>query len=162
MASTSSMPVASAQEGYRQWARSYDTEPNALLALERRYLEPLLPCTPGLDVVDLGCGTGRWLEVLKKREPHSLLGFDASVEMLQRAKRKLKNAARFAHADGSRVPLQAGSADVVLGNFVLSYVEEAHEFLGNARTALRGRIAVSYGCTPGNKRGAKVATRCTE
>ncbi len=137
MASTSSVPVVSAQEGYRQWARSYDAEPNALLSLERRYLEPLLPCRPGLDIVDLGCGTGRWLEVLKEREPHSLLGVDASVEMLQQAKKKLKDAARFAHADGSRVPLQAGSADVVLGNFVLSYVEEAHEFLANARAALR-------------------------
>ena len=107
------------------------------LTLERRYLEPLLPCTPGLDVVDLGCGTGRWLEVLKEREPHSLLGVDASLEMLQQAKRKLKDAARFAHADGSRAPLQAGSADLVMGNFVLSYVEDAHQFLANARAALR-------------------------
>ncbi|MFI5096453.1 MAG: methyltransferase domain-containing protein [Candidatus Acidiferrales bacterium] len=137
MASTSSAPVVSAQEGYRQWARSYDAEPNALLALERRYLEPLLPSTAGLDAVDLGCGTGRWLEILKESEPRSLLGVDASVEMLQQAKRKLKNAARFAHADGSRILLSAGSADLVLGNFVLSYVEEAYEFLVNARTALR-------------------------
>jgi cytosine/adenosine deaminase-related metal-dependent hydrolase/ubiquinone/menaquinone biosynthesis C-methylase UbiE len=137
MASTSSMPVVSVQEGYRKWARSYDAEPNALLALERCYLEPLLPSTAGLDVIDLGCGTGRWLEVLKESEPRSLLGVDASLEMLRQAKRKLGSAARFAHADGSRIPLPAGSADVVLGNFVLSYVESAYEFLANARAVLR-------------------------
>src|SRR5271157_812594 len=137
MASPSSIPFVSAQEGYRQWARSYDAEPNALLALEKRYLEPLLPCATGLDVVDLGCGTGRWLNILKEGEPRSLLGVDASVEMLRQAKRKLKNAARFAHADGSSILLSEGSDDVVLGNFVLSYVEAAYEFLANARTALR-------------------------
>ena len=137
MGGTSSATVVSVQEGYRQWARSYDEEGNALLTLERRYLEPLLPCAPGLDVVDLGCGTGRWLEILKEREPRSLFGVDASAEMLRRAKKKLKYAAHLVHADSAKFPFKAGSADVALGNFVLSYVEEAEKFLANARVALR-------------------------
>ncbi len=137
MVSASSMPVVSALQGYRQWARSYDSDPNAMLALEKRYLEPLLPSKPGLDVVDLGCGTGRWLEFLNQNEPHSLLGVDASREMLEQAKRKLKDAATFAHADGSIFLLTPGSADLVLSNFVLSYVAEPRQFLANARTAVR-------------------------
>ena len=83
MASATSMAVVSAREGYRQWARSYDAEPNALLALEKRCLEPLLPCARGLDVVDLGCGTGRWLEALKERGAHSLLGVVVMIEQLR-------------------------------------------------------------------------------
>jgi len=137
MASASSAAVVSVEEGYRQWARSYDEEPNALLSLERRFLEPLLPCTPRLDVVDLGCGTGRWLEILREREPRSLFGLDASEEMLEEAKKKLKYAAHFVRADGAKFPFKTGSADVVLGNFVLSYVEEAEDFLAKARGALR-------------------------
>ncbi len=137
MASTSSAAVVSVEEGYRQWALSYDEEPNALLSLERRFLEPLLPCAPGLDVVDLGCGTGRWLGILEEREPRSLFGLDASEEMLEEAKKKLKYAAHFVHADGTKFAFKQGSADVVLGNFVLSYVDEADKFLAKARGALR-------------------------
>ena len=30
-------------EGYRLWATTYDDEPNPMLSLEQRILEPLLP-----------------------------------------------------------------------------------------------------------------------
>src|SRR5271165_4740131 len=111
MASTSSTPTLSPSEGYRHWARKYDAEPNPMLALERRYLEPLLPRVAGLDVVDLGCGTGRWLENLKEGEPRSLLGVDPSREMLRQATKKLGSAARFVRADGGAAPLAEASAD---------------------------------------------------
>jgi cytosine/adenosine deaminase-related metal-dependent hydrolase/ubiquinone/menaquinone biosynthesis C-methylase UbiE len=137
MASHSATTVLSAREGYRRWARSYDAAPNTMLSLERRYLEPLLPNIAGLDVIDLGCGTGRWLEILKDKSPGSLLGVDSSPEMLRQAKRKLKNAARFLNSDGSSVAFDAYAADLVLANFVLSYVEDAVAFLANARAALR-------------------------
>ena len=109
-----------------------------MLSLEKRYLEPLLPLAAGLDVVDLGCGTGRWLEILKAGDPRNLLGIDPSIEMLRQAKRKLKGAATLLCTDGGAAPLAPGSADLVLGNFVLSYVADAAAFLRNARTALRG------------------------
>ena len=109
-----------------------------MLSLEKRYLEPLLPPAAGLDVVDLGCGTGRWLEILKAGDPRNLLGIDPSIEMLRQARRKLKGAATLLCTDGGAAPLAPGSADLVLGNFVLSYVADAAAFLCNARTALRG------------------------
>jgi hypothetical protein len=49
----------SPSEGYRVWASSYDREANPMLSLEQRILATLLPPVAGLDVVDLGCGTGR-------------------------------------------------------------------------------------------------------
>lgn len=137
MASSSRAPILSSCEAYRQWARSYDTEQNPMLTLERRYLEPLLPDATGLDVVDLGCGTGRWLEILKKDAPRKMLGVDFSFEMLQQAKRKLSGAATLLCADSAAVPLEKASADLVLGTFVLSYIEDAGTFLANARSALR-------------------------
>src|SRR5580704_1147043 len=137
MASTSTTQILSPQEGYRRWARSYDTELNPMLSVEKRYLEPMLPLAAGLDVVDLGCGTGRWLQILRSAAPRSLLGIDSTPEMLRRAKRKLNGAARLVHADGSTVPLAPVSADLVLGSFLLSYVEDAQHLLANARVALR-------------------------
>src|SRR6202030_4568597 len=137
MASTSITPSLSPREGYRRWARSYDTDPNPVLALEKRYLEPMIAEAKGMDVVDLGCGTGRWLQILKDTAPGSLLGIDSSPEMLRQARRKLHGAARLVHADGSGVSLAPASADLVLASFLLSYMEDAQGLLSNARAALR-------------------------
>ena len=52
---------AVAREGFSRWSEVYDDQPNPLLALEERFLAELLPDVRGLDVVDIGCGTGRWL-----------------------------------------------------------------------------------------------------
>jgi cytosine/adenosine deaminase-related metal-dependent hydrolase/SAM-dependent methyltransferase len=144
MASRSPTPVVSSREGYRSGAQRYDTEANPILSLERRFLEPLLPPVSGLDVIDLGCGTGRWLEILKATAPRSLLGIDSSREMLWQAKRKLKNAARLLRADGATVSLAPTSADLVLCNIMLSYVENPGALLSNARIALRQNGALFF------------------
>jgi cytosine/adenosine deaminase-related metal-dependent hydrolase/SAM-dependent methyltransferase len=133
-ASTTSL---SAVDGYRAWAATYDRELNPMLALEKRFLETLLPPVAGLDVVDLGCGTGRWLETFQGMRPRSLFGVDSSVEMLEVAGAKLGAAARFAQADCADVCLESCSADLVLCNFVLSYIEDAGVFLAKVRKMLR-------------------------
>jgi cytosine/adenosine deaminase-related metal-dependent hydrolase/SAM-dependent methyltransferase len=137
MLSTSATTRLSPAEGYRLWARTYDHEPNPMLSLESRVLEPLLPTITGLDVVDLGCGTGRWLEVLQKCDARSLLGVDFSREMLDLAASKLGAAARLVHGNCGEVPLADNSADLVLCNFVLSYIEDAEALLKRVRWALR-------------------------
>ena len=133
-ASTTSL---SAVEGYRAWASSYDRDLNPMLALEKRFLETLLPPVAGLDVVDLGCGTGRWLEIFQGMRPRSLLGVDSSVEMLQVAREKLGAGTKFAQGDCADVCFEPCSADVVLCNFVLSYVEDAGAFLAKVKKMLR-------------------------
>src|SRR2546427_13078282 len=57
----SSQPIEhlSTREGYDRWAMIYDDEDNPLIMLEERHLPGLLGDVHGLDVVDLGCGTGR-------------------------------------------------------------------------------------------------------
>jgi cytosine/adenosine deaminase-related metal-dependent hydrolase/SAM-dependent methyltransferase len=124
-------------DGYRVWADTYDHEPNPFLSLERRVLEPLLPPLAGLDIVDLGCGTGRWLEALKGAGARSLLGVDLSPEMIGLATPKLGSEAKIVCADCIDAPLATASADLLLCNFVLSYVENAKEFLEMASKVLR-------------------------
>lgn len=137
MSTASSASVLSPAAGYSLWAPSYDNELNPMLSLEQRILQPLLPSFVGLDVVDLGCGTGRWLELLKRTGARSLLGVDFSPEMLSYARTKLGDAARFVCAGYTNAPISRGSADVVFSNFVLSYVEEAGHFLKFVRRLLR-------------------------
>jgi SAM-dependent methyltransferase len=124
-------------EGYRVWANTYDDEPNPMLSLERRILEQVLPPLVDLDVVDLGCGTGRWLKTLQGAGTRSLLGLDPSPEMLDLARSKLAGGASLVCADCGSVSLEANSADVILANFVLSYVEDVTSLVKTASEALR-------------------------
>ena len=137
MASITSTSCLSPADGYRLWADTYDHQANPLLSLERRILEPMLPPLAGLDIVDLGCGTGRWLEALKGAGARSLLGVDLSPEMLGLARPKLGNEAEVVCADCADAPLGEASSDLLLCNFVLSYVEDAGQFLEMVSKVLR-------------------------
>ena len=57
----------SVAEGYERWAPTYDHAPNPLLAREERHLLPLLEDLQSKRMLDLACGTGRWLEKLATR-----------------------------------------------------------------------------------------------
>jgi len=108
-----------------------------MLSLERRVLEPLLPPLDGRDVVDLGCGTGRWLAAFKNSGARSLIGIDSSLEMLSVAKSKLSGAASLLLAGCTDAPLPGASADLLISSFVLSYLEEAASFFEAVRKILR-------------------------
>jgi cytosine/adenosine deaminase-related metal-dependent hydrolase/SAM-dependent methyltransferase len=137
MASPLRTPCLSPSEGYRLWADSYDRDANPMLSLEQRILGTLLSPVADRDVVDLGCGTGRWLNALKGAGTRSLLGIDPSPEMLRLARKKLGNAARLLCADYSAAAVAGASADLILCNFVLSYIAEPEPFLEFARNTLR-------------------------
>ena len=77
------------REAYRLWAPEYDITANPLLSLEQRCLEPMINAAAGCDVVDLGCGTGRWLTKLVNIGVRTATGIDASKDMLEQAASKL-------------------------------------------------------------------------
>jgi len=133
------MPSAavSSLDGYRVWARSYDTDPNPMLSLEKRFLENLLPNARDLDVVDFGCGTGRWLSSLCENHPRSLLGIDSSPEMLEIAKSKLGSAATLICSDCIGLELPEASADLILCSFLISYLEDSPALLKQISRTLR-------------------------
>ncbi len=137
MASSLAPSYLTPADGYRLWANTYDHEPNPMLSLERRVLEPLLPALGGCDVVDLGCGTGRWLDVLNRAGARSLVGVDLSREMLHLAETKLGDAAKLLCADYGDAALASDSADIVFCNFLLSYIDEAEKFFRLVRRILR-------------------------
>src|SRR2546428_4242658 len=45
--------------GYNRWSEVYDSEQNPLILLEEKHLPPMVGDVAGLDVADIGCGTGR-------------------------------------------------------------------------------------------------------
>jgi cytosine/adenosine deaminase-related metal-dependent hydrolase/SAM-dependent methyltransferase len=116
---------------------SYDAEPNPMLSLEHRFMERLLPRVAKLDILDLGCGTGRWLAMLAPRMPRSLFGVDLSPEMLAQAKRKVGDAANLILADCAALPLLHASADLILCSFLASYVADLDAFATQVRGLMR-------------------------
>ncbi|WP_353068195.1 methyltransferase domain-containing protein [Tunturibacter empetritectus] len=112
------------EHAFAAWAKVYDEQPNPLLALEERYFAHLLPHTKDRDVLDVGCGSGRWLSRFVHGGPATLHGLDSSSEMIEIAARKELSGAELIHAALPLIPIASGSKDLVLASFVLSYVED--------------------------------------
>src|SRR5438105_8393008 len=125
--SMTTMPV-SPSDLFNIWAQVYDEQPNPLLALEQRFLSRIFPDISGLDVLDVGCGTGRWLQLLASHRPASLTGVDTSPEMLQRASAKLGTKSTLHLGSCTALPVQGATADLVLASFVLSYLDNIDSF----------------------------------
>lgn len=134
--------LISPRQGYDLWASSYDDTPNPMIAMVERELErdPLRPAR----VLELGCGTGRNLEMFATRGAQTLFGVDISEHMLERARARLPSQARLHHGD-IRVPVApAASFDLVLITLVLEHVEDAAPVFERAFEALApgGRVCV--------------------
>lgn len=130
-------PVLNPKEAYRLWSKSYDTEKNPLLCLEERFLGWLLPRVDGLDVVDVGCGTGRWLKKLSRQNPRSLTGIDFSSEMLEQAHAGIIQNIKLVEADCGNLDLASDSTDLLLCCFLLSYIKDIETFACNVARMLR-------------------------
>jgi ubiquinone/menaquinone biosynthesis C-methylase UbiE/cytosine/adenosine deaminase-related metal-dependent hydrolase len=119
------------------WAEVYDRQENPLLALEERYLPRLLPDCKERHILDVGCGTGRWLTRLARSHPASLHGVDGSPKMLEAAAAKGVANTRLDCGELPSLPVASASADLVLASFVLSYVEDLDQCASELARVLR-------------------------
>ncbi len=124
-------------QAYALIAPQYDAQLNPLLALEERIVALLLPSVKNKRVLDVGCGTGRWLARLAGHGPRVMWGVDASPEMLTVAAAKLGDAAVLSVAQGTDLPIATGAADVVICSFVASYIEDIAAFAREVRRVCR-------------------------
>lgn len=129
----------SVQEGYERWARTYDETPNPLLALEERYLANILPDLAGSSVLDLGCGTGRWLTRLLVRGAGTLVGIDLSAAMLRVARGTAGIRNRLVLADCLQLPFQASVFDFALSSFALNHVQHLDSMAGELARTMKWR-----------------------
>ena len=125
--------VVPVEEGYERWASSYDEAPNPLLAREERYLAPLLSELHFNSVLDLACGTGRWLEELIAQSCASGVGIDVSKAMLRVANGKRAIKGRLAQAACEDLPLAAAAFDLTICSFALGHIRD----LGSAVRELK-------------------------
>ena len=122
------------QTGYDLWSKIYDDESNPLIAIEEREIWARVGDVRGLDVLDLGCGTGRHSLGLLKRGAR-VTAVDFSKKMLERAREKTAGATiRFIEQDLlSPLPFGENAFDLVVCGLVLEHFSHLEPIFDEAR-----------------------------
>jgi ubiquinone/menaquinone biosynthesis C-methylase UbiE len=129
-------------------ADRYDTQVEVLFkgtanAMRRQALPPLAEAFAGhdqrrLQLIDIGCGTGRFLDVVKQVWPRlPTLGLDLSEAYIRHARRHLKRWSRthLIVANAEAIPAPDNSCDAVTSIFML------HELPPEVRRTVIGEAA---------------------
>ena len=140
-----STEVIAVTDAYAIQARLYDLVVEPLNGPLRAAAHRLCPPRPGWTVLDVGCGTGSALAEYAAAGCH-VIGADTSPAMIAQARDRLGGAADLRLIDGSRLPVDDASADLVLVSLVLHSVGR-DEAVGILREAARvlvgdGRVLV--------------------
>jgi malonyl-CoA O-methyltransferase len=116
------------------------------MRLEERAVTQLLPAAAERSVLDLGCGSGRYLLHLARHGPARLVGIDFSARMLDEARRHLAsthNPARLVRAEAAHLPFARARFDLVVAGLVLGHLEHLAAAVGEIARVLRtGGVAV--------------------
>ena len=110
---------------YNAWALQYDEDINPTRDLDKKVTIESLSNIDFLEVLELGCGTGKNSEWLVTRA-HRLVGLDFSKNMLERAKNKIKSdKATFIRTDlNENWPVKDNSFDLAVINLTLEHIED--------------------------------------
>jgi malonyl-CoA O-methyltransferase len=107
------------KEAYARLADSYPAEAhNAFMRLEQATLLELWPDVAGKKALDVACGTGRYLEILRSRGAALAVGLDSSPEMLRRA----RGLGAVARGDLRALPVASGQFDLVVCGLAVGHV----------------------------------------
>jgi ubiquinone/menaquinone biosynthesis C-methylase UbiE len=123
---------------YDRWASTYDTDANRTRDLDAMIVQRHAPSVDGLDVVELGPGTGKNTVWLAERARY-VIGLDASPGMLAVARKRIsaEHVHFVLHDIQTPWPVPSASIDVVLGNLVLEHVERVGDVLAESARVVR-------------------------
>ena len=106
------MDTGRVRDYYNTLSQSYDELYGEEQGLKNRLVRDLLKTRRFKRVLDVGCGTGAFLQdYLHYREA---VGIDLSREMLRRAQEKKIRNLELIIGDASHLPIKAGSADLII------------------------------------------------
>jgi ubiquinone/menaquinone biosynthesis C-methylase UbiE len=89
------------------------------------------------DILDLGCGTGRYSAALAAHFGAQVVGVEPSEKMLAEARRKGGHNVRFLRGSGEAVPLADASVDMVFMSMVFHHFDSPQEVVRQCRRVLR-------------------------
>jgi len=128
-------PELDVSTAYARWAETYPREPaNELMRLEQREVLRLLPELAGRRLVDLGCGSGRYLAKAAALGVGPSVGLDPAPAMLARA---AGLGARLVGGALPALPFRDGSFDVAVCGLVVGHLPELAPALAEMARVLR-------------------------
>ena len=137
-------PVLEPSEAYALWAPSYPAHAhNPVMQAEERAMLDLMPAAlHGQAVLDVGCGSGRYMLHALRRGAARVIGVDPSPQMLDRAGAELASlryVAQIDLAEGrfSALPVPNATADLTLCGLVIGHLKNLEPALAELRRVTR-------------------------
>lgn len=141
----SNKPIAfNPSEGYKVWAKTYDSTPNLLFEVEGPLVKKILKeLTPGI-ALDAACGTGRYSELLYSLG-YKVTGMDISVDMLEEARKNRNKKINFIEGDMTAIPLHDKSVDFAISALAFTHLSNIDKALSELKRVVRpgGNIIIS-------------------
>ncbi len=119
--------------------RSY---PPAVLAFWLGVISRWVPQGTVSDIVDIGCGTGRYSAALANHFDARVVALDPSEKMLAEARRKVSEKVRYEQASGETLPLADASMDLAFMSMVFHHFAHPDRVAQECRRVLRSNGAV--------------------
>jgi len=124
---------------YEEFAEDYDAweEIKTVTQTEEKVLSRLMDVVKAQDILDVGCGTGRYTKLFEDLGAH-IVGMDLSRKMILIAKTKTKMTS-YIVADASHLPFKDNIFHIVLSALVLNHIKNLSLFLTEMlRTCRKG------------------------
>lgn len=135
-----SLDADAVRAAYRRWAGFYDAVFGGISASGRRRAVEAVNGLPGNRVLEVGVGTGLALPLYAPDK--RITGIDLSVEMLDRARRRVERAGlaqvdTLAEMDAEATSFADGSFDIAVAMFVASVVPNPRRLMAEMRRVVR-------------------------
>jgi len=128
------------EKGYDKYASAYDKKSEFLNSFENGAIENLAGDLTGKIVLDVGAGTGRVFDLLKKRgtlkNAKEIFALDISKNMLSILKKKHPQAV-IAHGDMQALPYKDEMFDVVIAAFAIVHLKSLEKFFDEIYRVLK-------------------------
>jgi ubiquinone/menaquinone biosynthesis C-methylase UbiE len=125
--------TVSIAEGYERWAPSYPQDAgNPLMRAEQRLMLECFPDVAGRCALDLACGSGRYVRLLRTAGASEVIALDSSPAMLSRVQGAVRVCASMA-----RLPFAAGAFDVVVSGLAIGHTADLGAWMAEVARVLK-------------------------
>jgi len=122
-----------AREAYSVWADTYPARPhNPLMAAEQSVMAPIIEAARPCRALDVGTGTGRYLDVLRSAGAKMAVGVDLSMAMLARG----RSSSPTVCGEATHLPFPDAHFDVVCSSLMVGDVKHVRLWVNEARRVL--------------------------
>src|SRR6516165_1453450 len=124
----------------------------AVLGLWLDVISRWLPKGDVSEILDIGCGTGRYSTALAAHFGARLVAVDPSEKVLAEARKKATQRVRYERARGESLPLPDASVDLVFMSMVFHHFDEPDRAVRECRRILRrgGTVCLRAGTIDSN------------